>query len=347
MRRLAVIVLLVLVAASGAWTLAWYVAGQRLIDAVDRWADARRHEGWQVAHDAPTLAGFPGKVAVELGNPAITAPLPHGGTWSWRAPRMQVEIVPWRWHRIVLRDSGANALSLASDAVRFDATLDCVAAMVRLEGGKSEPASPDGSQYVVELTKPTLRVAAPVVTAEASTIALTLELHHPPPGDHLAVAADLDVGVDDLVTQVLGKASGLPVTANLRAELMGALPPGPLEPAVAAWRDDGGTLEVRRLALRSSGIMMVTNGTIALDNQMRPMGAATAMIGGYGEALDRLAAAGTVAPRDVQLAKLLLAAIATSNSEGERVLNVPITAQDGWLYVGPVRLTRLEPLKLR
>jgi hypothetical protein len=127
---------------------------------------------------------------------------------------------------------------------------------------------------------------------------------------------------------------------------MGALPPGPLEPALTAWRDDGGTLEVRRLTLRSSSISVVTNGTLALDNQMRPMGAATAVIGGYVEALDRLVAAGAIAARDAQLAKLLLNAIAAPNSAGERVLNVPITGQDGWLYVGPVRLARLDPLKL-
>jgi hypothetical protein len=91
----------------------------------------------------------------------------------------------------------------------------------------------------------------------------------------------------------------------------------------------------------------VGNGTLALDNQMRPMGAATAAIRGYDAALDRLTALGSVNPRDAQLAKLLLSAIAAPNSDGERVLTVPITGQNGWLYVGPVRLTRLEPLRLR
>ncbi|MEJ0070830.1 MAG: DUF2125 domain-containing protein [Pseudomonadota bacterium] len=72
-----------------------------------------------------------------------------------------------------------------------------------------------------------------------------------------------------------------------------------------------------------------------------------AAIRGYDEALDRLTAAGTVNPRDAQLAKLLLSAIAQPSNDGERVLNVPVTGQNGWLYVGPVRLARLLPLKLR
>jgi hypothetical protein len=44
---------------------------------------------------------------------------------------------------------------------------------------------------------------------------------------------------------------------------------------------------------------------------------------------------------------LLLAGIATPSDDGERLLTVPITGQNGWLSVGPVRLTRLEPLQLR
>jgi Uncharacterized protein conserved in bacteria (DUF2125) len=129
--------------------------------------------------------------------------------------------------------------------------------------------------------------------------------------------------------------------------LMGALSAAPLEQALAAWRDDGGTVEVRRFYFSAGGINLLANGTLALDNQMRPMGAASAAIRGYDAAIDRLTAVGTVNPRDAQLAKLLLSAIAQPGNDGERVLNVPITGQNGWLYVGPVRLTRLYPLKLR
>jgi len=351
-RRLIVIVLLALVVVSGAWTIAWYVAAHRLIDVVDRWAAARRAEGWQVGHGTPTLAGFPAKIAVEFADPAITGPAPRaggGGSWEWRAPAVRVEFVPWRPHRVVLRNAGTNHLGLTRDAQRYDATLATDGAMVRLEFGRQDgpEGGAGGAQYVIELVRPKLRLATPPVAAEATQLALTAERHSVAPGDHMAVAADLDVAVDGLVAELFDKSSGLPVSAHLRAELMGALPPGPIESALPAWRDDGGTVEVRRLALQSSGITLVTNGTLALDNQMRPMGAATAVIRGYDEGLDRLTAAGTVNRRDAQLAKLLLSAIAAPNAEGERVLNVPITGQDGWLYVGPVRLTRLDPLKLR
>jgi hypothetical protein len=339
------IVVLLVAAVLGLWAGAWYVATQQLIAAIDRWAEARRAEGWQVTYAPPAPAGFPSKVAVDVPVPAVTAPARAAGriAWDWRASSVRVEIVPWRLDRVVLRTQGEQRLGVARDGERLDSTLDCAAAMVRLEAGLPD----DTGHYVVELAQPKLQLAQPAIGAAASQLAVDLRLHRTLPGDHLAIAAVLGFGVTDLVTARLDKIGGAPVTANLHAELLGALPAGPLDRAVAAWRDDGGTVEVRRLYFSVGDINLVANGTLALDNQMRPMGAASAAIRGYDAAIDRLTAVGTVSPRDAQLAKLLLLAIAVPGENGEHVLNVPVTGQDGWLYVGPVRLTRLYPLELK
>jgi hypothetical protein len=344
MRRLLVIGLLVVAGALGIWTAAWYVGTQRLIAGLEQWAAARRAEGWQVAYDTPIAAGFPTKIAALIPNPAITAPARAAGglAWEWRAPTLRAEFVPWRPDRIALRNRGANQLALIRGGVRYQATLDCDDALVRLEAARHE-----GGQYVVELGGPVFELVEPPVTAQATQLTLTLQLHHAPPNDHLASTADLGFAIDNLITESFGKMGGTPLSINVQASLMGGLPSGPLDQALAGWRDDGGTIEVPRLTFHAATINVSANGTLALDNELRPMGAASAAIRGYDEALDRLTAAGTVNPRDAQLAKLLLSAIAHPANDGERVLNVPITGQNGWLYVGPVRLTRLEPLKLR
>ena len=345
MRRFLIIAALVVVAAGGVWAIAWYVAAQQLIAGIERWADQRRAEGWQVSYGAAAPAGFPTKLAAQLTEPVLVVPArgPGGVAWEWRAPTVRVEVVPWRLDRVTLRNSGANRVAVARDTLRVDDTLDCDDVLVRLEGGRQR----DSSRTLVELEGAKLQLASPPLTGQASHFAVDLRLYRTPPGDHLQTAVDLGLGVTDLVTGVLGAVGNTPVTANLHANLMGAIPAGPLDQAVATWRDDGGTLEVRRLTFAASSVSVLANGTLALDNQMRPMGAATAAIRGFDEALDRLTGAGTVNPRDAQLAKLLLSAIAKPDGDGERVLNVPVTGQNGWLYVGPMRLTRLDPLKLR
>ena len=348
MRRFLIIVALVVVATGGAWTIAWHIAAQQLIAGVERWAQQRRDEGWQVSYGSASPAGFPDKLGAQLSEPVLQVPArgPGGVDWSWRAPSVRVEVVPWRLDRITLRNRGANQVSVTRDALKIDGTLDCDDVLVRLEAGRRDGGR-DGGRYLVELGGPKLRLSEPPVTAEATQFAVDLRLYRVPPGDHQQIAADLGLGINNLVTGVVGAMQNTPMTANLHANLMGAIPAGPLDQAVAAWRDDGGTLEVRRLTFAASHVNVLANGTLALDNQMRPMGAASAAIRGFDEALDRLTRAGTVNPRDAQLAKLMLSAIAQPNADGERVLNVPITGQNGWLYVGPMRLTRLDPLKLR
>jgi hypothetical protein len=344
-RRPLTIVLLLVALALGLWAGAWYMATRQLIAAIDRWAEARRAEGWQVAYATPSPGGFPSKVAADIPTPVVAAPARETGAiaWDWRAPNIRVEILPWRLDRIVLRTSGEHRVGVLRDGARLDSTIECDAAMVRLEAGRPE----DTGHYVVELAAPKLRLVEPAIDIAAREIGVDLRLSRTPPGDHLAVAAVLGVGVTDLVTALLDQAGAAPVTAILHVDLMGALSAAPLDQALAAWRDDGGTVEVRRFYFSAGGINLLANGTLALDNQMRPMGAASAAIRGYDAAIDRLTAVGTVNPRDAQLAKLLLSAIAQPGNDGERVLNVPITGQNGWLYVGPVRLTRLYPLKLR
>lgn len=345
MRRFLIIVALAVAAAAGAWTIAWHIAAQQLIAGVERWAEQRRAEGWEVAYTGVAAAGFPTKLGAELTAPALAVPArgPGGVSWSWRAPSVRVEVVPWRLDRITLRNRGANQVSAMRDTLKVEGTLDCDDVLVRLEAAGRR----DNGRGLVELEGVKLRLTEPAVTADASHFAIDLRLYRVQPGDHTQIAADLGLGINNLVTGLLGAVRNTPITANLHANLMGAIPAGPLDQAVAAWRDDGGTIEVRRLTFAASSVAVLANGTLALDNQMRPMGAASAAIRGFDEALDRLTGAGTVNPRDAQLAKLLLSAIAAPNAEGERVLNVPITGQNGWLYVGPMRLTRLDPLKLK
>jgi hypothetical protein len=346
MRRLLTILLPIVVVALGLWTGGWYIASRQLAAALDRWAEARRAEGWQVDYGPPSPAGFPTKVALEIPEPRLAAPARAAGAvaWRWQAPTVRIEILPWRLDRVVLRNRGANRVGVERDGEAIDATLASDGAMVRIEAGRPE----DAGHYVVELAAPQLQLDQPAaIGVQAREFAVDLRLSRIPPGDHLAVAAVLGVGVTDLATDMLDKVGAAPITANLHAELMGAVPPGPPDRAVTAWRDDGGTLEFRRLYVSTSGISVTANGTLALDSEMRPMGAASAVIRGYAEAIDQLTAAGSVNPRDAQLAKLLLSAIAQPADDGQRVLNVPITGQNGWLYVGPVRLARLFPLKLR
>ena len=116
--------------------------------------------------------------------------------------------------------------------------------------------------------------------------------------------------------------------------------------AMARWRDSGGTLEVKRFTLNHGPLALDGDGTLAIDNRMRPIGAFTLRVKGFEEALDRLAGAGVIKPHSAALAKTVMKALARKQGmPGAEELKVPLSLQDGWLYVGPVALAKLPPIR--
>jgi hypothetical protein len=137
--------------------------------------------------------------------------------------------------------------------------------------------------------------------------------------------------------------------ARLFAEAVasGPLPRTPDAAGLDAWRVAGGVIDVSRLEIDWGPLSVSADGTLALDDALRPLAALSARIIGYGAALEALAAAGVVKPGDASLATIALNLIATPDAEGRRVLTVAVTAQNGILMVGPITIARLAPVLSR
>jgi hypothetical protein len=75
---------------------------------------------------------------------------------------------------------------------------------------------------------------------------------------------------------------------------------------------------------------------------MQPLFAGTATVRGYSEAIDALAQAGLMPPNQATGAKIALAALAKPAEDGgPPAVHLPLTIQDGFLYVGPLKLARM------
>ena len=62
--------------------------------------------------------------------------------------------------------------------------------------------------------------------------------------------------------------------------------------------------------------------------------------------MDALVATGLVKPGHALIAKFALGALARTSSGGDRPeIDVPLSVQGGWLFVGPVRLIRLPTIR--
>ncbi len=129
--------------------------------------------------------------------------------------------------------------------------------------------------------------------------------------------------------------------------LNGPVPVGrtPAERA-AAWRDGGGSLEVRHLALVWGPLDLTGSATLALDEQLQPMGAASARVVGYAETLDSLAAHAAISRSAATAAKAVLSLLANSPDDGSPPdVEVPLTLQYRTLSMRQVPLVRLPEIE--
>jgi len=133
-------------------------------------------------------------------------------------------------------------------------------------------------------------------------------------------------------------------TASLEATLSGNPGDASLEDFVA-WRDSGGVLDVKELEVSWRPVELAFDGTITLDERLRPLGAGTADLRGLDAVIDWLVMQGRLTGAQASGTKIALALMTRPAKDGgEPVVRLPLTAQDGRLKAGPFVVARLPSL---
>ncbi len=349
-RRKLLAALVIVVALSAAVTVAWRYASNAFREGIEAWAEARRADGMLVSYGAVTMQGFPFRLQAVIRDPVISKPVPRppweGGPdldWELRGNEVVAGIRPWNPRRVELRFPGTNqitvpvgargttvfaAASRASGKFEFDSEGVPTAADLYLQD--FDMLSEDGEESVSMS-----RAEISGVTHAASTPAhqsATFELAAS--GKGINLPAQLEAPLGRFINAV-----------ELQASLMGVLPAGDLTEAAKAWRDDGGTIEIHRLHLEWGPLVIEAGGTLALDAALQPIAGLSAIVRGHAETIDALVAGGVVQHNDGETAKQVLGLLAKSpKAGGPPELTVPLTLQNGWIYVGPVALARVSQI---
>jgi hypothetical protein len=320
---------------------AWFVAANRFEAELDAWIVARRADGIDLRYETRRISGFPLNISATFASPTVVRSADSKTTtrWTWKAPVLKIGYRLFTG-QLVLSSAGPHDIQILTAAEKHELHLETTALDVSLPlyAGAERHLTLDAAGAKLTVDEPALLISASEAHVEYMP-------HAAAPGDHLQNAADADVSLKQLSAVLKGK-DLLPSAMDWHAtaSLMGALQPGPLKDSVPAWRDNGGTIEISHLDMHSGEIDMKGSGTLALDSELRVIGALSVIVHDYDQALDKLVATGRVAEKDATLARLMLATMAQADpATGKPTLNIPLSAQDGWMYVGPVRLIKLGP----
>jgi hypothetical protein len=317
----------------GAYGLLWKFQSDQLAVGFSNWVAQQRALGWRVSHGAPTRGGS--GIAAELAVPGVVlaagAPgLP--GAFSWSAAQVTLHVDFLHLGRLRIDIAGQQlvrvgaAPEIAVTANRLTATVpldaDAPRGGVVVEAERVRAEMPGGTATVggFHLTADGRPVPRPDEPLLRFTLAATgIGLPPPPTGTWLFGPGIAAAGVDGTLTGPPPRASGLTALAE-------------------AWRDGGGTLDLRDIVLRWGKLDAGGDAIVGLDAELQPTGRATVHLADPGGTIGALTAA-NILPPAAALAVRLLAPAA-----GGGKLDLSLALRDRVLTLGPVRVAHLPEL---
>jgi hypothetical protein len=334
MRRL--VLPLLLVVAVAAYVGHWFWVAGRVPGEIAAWAHGLRARGYDVAYGSVDVGGFPLKLDIAVADVEVAGALGHLG-WRWSGPRVTALARPWRFDRLLL------SLPPVHDLVLDQAGREHRIAIAQ-DSGQIAVVAEDGRIAALGLDAVGLRLADEAGSVIAAT-ALKLRFEAK---DDEATGDSLGVQVERLVLPAAPAAFPAEIASfTAVASLSGAIPPGPVRHAVAAWRDAGGTVEVPRFHLVWGTLDVEGDGTLSLDSLLRPIAAWRMRVAGYAGALQAAAARGAMDPAEAVAVRAALdLAAKPDEAGGPPRAEVAVTIQDGTVYVGPIAVGDVAPLPL-
>ena len=329
----------VILAVLALYTAYWLYIARTMPDRLALWAEGLRAAGYEVAYGEVAANGFPFRLVIDVGEVTIGGTL-HTGRWVWRGDGVHALLMPWNLRRTFLTLPPEHRLTIVRDGRSQEFELAQTAnqtAFVVDAGGLAVLAS-DIQGLVV---RPRGRPPA----YEAASLKLRFQR-----GEADNVGELRGFGIEVVNLTLPAAPDGLERTVALVsavARLLGPLPSGPRREALGLWRDAGGTVELDSFNLRWGGLDVHADGTFALDGAMRPIGALSAEVEGYDELIEAAVSAGGLTGAQAFALRTALDLMATEDGEtGSERLEVPLTIQDGRLYVGPAAVIAVPPLPL-
>jgi hypothetical protein len=320
----------------------WRMAAESLRTGYQAWLSEQAAHGWDVGSGPVSVGGWPRAAAltlpnltlrhagptvpgdlnvasagvtlsVSLFNPAVLR-LALTGPVHVRAGGLPDVIVTGddKWVSVPLRQAGPLSVNVYASGLRLEAATGAWHATVGLLNAGLEIADEGPADSPGDQSHP------------AATFSLSAEAIALPAGTKWPLGPNISS------LSMNGTLNGkLPDTRNITdwAE---------------AWRDGGGSLEITHMAMGWGPLGLTSSATLALDDQLQPMGSGNGRIVGYADTLDKLAAAGMLTKSAATAAKAVLSLMAgTSDTDTPSSVDVPLTLQYRTLSIRQIPLVRL------
>ncbi|GLQ05308.1 DUF2125 domain-containing protein [Sneathiella chinensis] len=335
-----------LAALSGGYYYWWNTVADTGVEEFHRWKTARQAEGFDINHGPVTTSGFPYRIRMDIANFQMADPQADN------APEVRFETAwaiaqPWKLTHVIFGVGGENQVNWSQNHTDYSTLWSAETALGSATfetSGRLKTLSIDLKTVEARpswrgpLTAERLQLHTRPIVREITT---SDDKHPEVPGTQISLRGD---------TIVPGLKEDIPLAETLEHFGLSAVMEG--EPAdlfdrdsAAKWRDKGGILDIQALETRWGDVKVDATGTLALDDEFRMIGAFTSRIVGINSILGTLHQNGRLDEQAAKTAGYALNLMTRKDKKnGDRYLELPISLQEGSLYVGPLFLMRIPPL---
>ncbi|HEX2944036.1 MAG TPA: DUF2125 domain-containing protein [Rhodopila sp.] len=319
----------------------WQLATTQLRHGFIAWETEQRAKGWDIGTGPVSQGGWPlaARILVQnvtLRHAAGTMP----GSVQVAAPAITLSVSLTHPDRPKI-EVGSPVHVRVAQMPDLIVTGEAMSASARLSGGAALPFSFEGQRLRLESADGAWHATAAELRISGNYNTPVVGVAHAEP----AVEFRLDASAMSLPS-VMKWPLGSNVSAlTLQGALNGPIPAtAEITPWAKAWRNNGGSLQISDFHTTWGPLTVSASATLALDDQLQPMGTGNAHIVGYAETLDRLASGGIMTHSAATAAKAVLSLIAGRGGDDPGAIDVPLTLQYRTLSMRQIPLLRFPEL---
>lgn len=326
-------VLLVLAVSGGYWFY-WNALAEGLVEGVERTQRQWQKHDTDLTYAAVEVTGFPYRLELRLTAPEIALPKQPGQA-VWRTEELVIYFQPWKLGHAIAETKQPVQVAWTEGTVRRNAE-------IRSSSNRaSVVVGPDGRWQRFNTDTQDVEIAGSLALKKATSLQAHGRRVVDDRGDRSLDLAVRGEGITiDPGSSPFGKQLDLfRLTLGFEPE-----PASQSADDLEVWRRSGGVMQMRALEFVAGDLSVTGNGTFAIDENRQPEGASTLTIRGAEAFVDAISAAGQLSSGARIGLRLGITALEKQDSSGDKVVQVPVTLQDGKLGLMGIGLVSIPPL---
>ncbi|MDO8837870.1 MAG: DUF2125 domain-containing protein [Parvibaculum sp.] len=324
----------------------WISVSREIRTALERF-EANPERGLVVGWHELSLGGFPYRIEARFAAPEAGAPeTPEA--WTWKGEAAEIALLPHNLRHVIVNLRGAQELRYLDLSMARPAENILRASMKGAWGSYVDVTDAPFGRLAIDIEDVEADHQRGADGARDRIDAGRLQLHMRPAPEEVAdydVAFQADTIVIDLDQKVLTLGPEIrKIVVQARARNLPNIERISAVEQFERWRVAGGALAISDLIVQWGPLDMTARGEVTLDDANRPQGRFDTEIADFEGLLDALVRDGLVQEREARIALAGLLLISQFQGGEPGRVRVPVSMNDGRLYLGPLAIARLSPL---